>query len=55
MFARKVVEGQEGIGILCQAMDGLWALGPVLGLKRGDSPLGILSVRRSGRSRGYPL
>ena len=42
----KVIEGQEGIGIFGQAVNGLWVLGSVLGLKRGDSPLGMIPGRR---------
>ncbi len=38
MLSAKVIEGQEGIGIFGQAVNGLWVLGSVLGLKRGDSP-----------------
>jgi len=37
----------EGIDILCKAMDGLGVLGPMFSLKRGNSPLGILSARRT--------
>nr|WP_236684605.1 hypothetical protein [Ferrimicrobium acidiphilum] len=38
VLGAEVIEGQEGIGILGQAVNGLWVLGSVLGLKRGDSP-----------------
>ena len=42
----EVIEGQEGIGILGQAVNSLWVLGSVLGLERGDSPLGMIPGRR---------
>jgi len=41
----EVIEGQEGIGILGQAANSLWVFGSALGLKRGDSPLGMIRKR----------
>ena len=46
MLSWKVIEGQEGIGVFGQAVNGLWVLGSVLGLERGDSPLGMIPGRR---------
>ena len=46
MLSAEVIEGQEGIGVFGQAVNGLWVLGSVLGFKRGDSPLGMIPGRR---------
>jgi hypothetical protein len=42
VLSAEVIEGQEGIGTLGQAVNSLWVLGSVLGLKRGDNPLGMI-------------
>jgi hypothetical protein len=36
VLSAKVIEGQEGIGVFGQALNSLWVLGSIFGLKRGD-------------------